>query len=45
MNGNKLLLDTNIIICLLDEDETLAEVLSNKQLYISVITEMELLSL
>ncbi|QLE02353.1 type II toxin-antitoxin system VapC family toxin [Galbibacter sp. BG1] len=43
MNGNKLFLDTNIILYLLNGDTTLAELLNNKQLYISVITELELL--
>ncbi len=44
MNGNKLFLDTNIILYLLNGDETLAELLNNKQLYISFITELELLA-
>ena len=44
MNGNKLFLDTNIILYLLDGDETLAELLNDKQLYISLITELELLA-
>ncbi len=44
MNGNKLFLDTNIILYLLDGDQTLAKVLNGKQLYISVITELELLA-
>ena len=44
MNGNKLFLDTNIILYLLGGDETLAELLNNKQIYISIITELELLS-
>lgn len=43
MNGSKLFLDTNIILYLLNGDETLAELLDGKQLYISVITELELL--
>ena len=43
MNGNRLFLDTNIILYLLDGDETLATFLNEKQLYISVITELELL--
>lgn len=38
MNGSKLFLDTNIILYLLDGDETLAELLNGKQLYISIIT-------
>lgn len=44
MNGNKLFLDTNIILYLLNGDETIAELLNGKQLYISVITELELLA-
>ena len=44
MNGNKLFLDTNIILYLLNGDETLAELLNGKQLFISVITELELLA-
>lgn len=44
MNGNKLFLDTNIILYLLNGDKILAELLNNKQLYISVITELELLA-
>ena len=44
MSGNKLFLDTNIILYLLNGDETLAELLNKKQLYISVITELELLA-
>lgn len=43
MSGRKLFLDTNIILYLLNGDETLAEFLYMKQLYISVITEIELL--
>ncbi|WP_242204441.1 type II toxin-antitoxin system VapC family toxin [Aestuariivivens insulae] len=44
MIGNKLFIDTNIILYLLNGDETLAELLNEKQLYISVITELELLA-
>lgn len=44
MNGNKLLLDTNAILYVLSGDETLAEFLNGKELYISIITELELLS-
>lgn len=43
MSGNKLFLDTNVILYLLGGDETLAIFLDKKQLYISVITELELL--
>ncbi len=44
MSGNKLFLDTNIILYLLNGDQTLAELLNQKQFYISVITELELLA-
>ena len=44
MNGTKILLDTNIIVYLLDGDKTLSNILFGKQLYVSVITELELLS-
>ena len=44
MNGNKLLLDTNIILYLLHGDETLAAILENRQVYVSFITEVELYS-
>lgn len=43
MSGKKLFLDTNIVLYLLNGDETLAETLNQKQLYISIITELELL--
>jgi predicted nucleic acid-binding protein len=44
MNGNKIFVDTNIILYLLNGDETLAELLNEKQLHISFITQLELLS-
>ncbi|MCF8380831.1 MAG: type II toxin-antitoxin system VapC family toxin [Bacteroidales bacterium] len=44
MSGNKLFLDTNIILYLLEGDETVSELLNNKQFYISFITQLELLS-
>lgn len=44
MSGNKLCLDSNIILYLLNGDETLAYFLDGKQFFISVITEMELLA-
>lgn len=43
MSGHKLFLDTNIILYLLGGDETLARFLNQKKLYISIITELELL--
>ena len=44
MSGTKILLDTNIILYFLNGDETLADVLEEKDLYVSVISELELLS-
>jgi predicted nucleic acid-binding protein len=44
MNGNKLLLDTNAVLYVLGGDETLASFLNGNELYISIITELELLS-
>ncbi|MEN8249777.1 MAG: type II toxin-antitoxin system VapC family toxin [Bacteroidota bacterium] len=44
MSGNKLFLDTNILLYLLQGDVTLTEVLDGKQFYVSFITELELLS-
>jgi hypothetical protein len=43
MNGNSFLLDTNIIIYLLNGDETLAKVLFGKQFFVSIISEIEIL--
>ncbi len=43
MNGNKLFVDTNILLYLLNGDQTIADLLDQKEIYISVITEMELL--
>ncbi len=43
MSGNKLFLDTNIILYFLSGDKTLAELLHGKQFYISFITQLELL--
>ena len=44
MNGNSILLDTNIVLYLLNGDQTLIPLLENKQLIVSFITELELLS-
>ncbi|AYD48413.1 type II toxin-antitoxin system VapC family toxin [Arachidicoccus soli] len=44
MSGNKFLLDTNAVLYILNGDEVLAELLYEKRLYVSIITEMELLS-
>lgn len=44
MNGNSVLLDTNIILYLLSGDKSLSDLLYNKKLYVSFITQLELLS-
>lgn len=44
MNGNKLLLDTNIILYLLHGDDVLEDFLQGAVIYVSFITELELLS-
>ena len=44
MNGNSILLDTNIVLYLLNGDKTLIPLLQNKQLVVSFITQLELLS-
>jgi predicted nucleic acid-binding protein len=44
MNGSKILLDTNIVLFLINRDDVLAELIDNKIPYVSFITEMELLS-
>lgn len=43
MNG-KIVLDTNIIMYLLDGDETVSSMLQDTEAYVSFITELELLS-
>jgi predicted nucleic acid-binding protein len=43
MNGNNILIDTNTAIYLLNGDTSLAEILHQKRLYISFITQLELL--
>ena len=43
MNGNRILLDTNIVLYLLAGDLTLADFLQDKQVYLSEITELELI--
>jgi len=44
MNGISVMIDTNIAIALLNGDESLAEMLDGKDVRISFITELELLS-
>jgi len=43
MNGNNVLLDTNIILYLLSGEDTLVPLLEDKKLYISFITQLEIL--
>ncbi len=43
MNGTKLLLDTNIALYFLGGDKILADLLDQREIYLSVITEMEML--
>ncbi|HMT12174.1 MAG TPA: type II toxin-antitoxin system VapC family toxin [Ignavibacteria bacterium] len=42
MNGNRILADTNIIIYLLNGNISLSELLENKRVYLSFISEIEL---
>jgi predicted nucleic acid-binding protein len=42
MNGTEIVIDTNICIYLLSGDAVLAEMLQDQNIYISIITEMEL---
>ncbi len=43
-NGDKLFLDTNIAIYLLSGDDTLGSFFDGRTLFVSVVTELELLS-
>jgi predicted nucleic acid-binding protein len=43
MNGNKLFIDTNTAIYLLNGDQTLAGILDKKNIFVSFITQLELL--
>ena len=44
MNGNNILLDTNTILYFLNGDQTISDFIKNKKLFVSVISELELLS-
>ncbi|WP_016778453.1 type II toxin-antitoxin system VapC family toxin [Anaerophaga thermohalophila] len=44
MNGNSILVDTNIVISLTNGYEDILPILRNKIVYLSIISEMELLS-
>lgn len=43
MNGNSVLLDTNIVLYLLSGDQRLSELLYGKKLYLSFVTQLEAL--
>ncbi len=43
MSGTELFLDTNIVLYLMRGDESLANMVDGKKLYVSFITELELL--
>ena len=43
MNGSEYLIDTNIALYLLSGDQTLASLLHQKRIYLSIISEIELL--
>lgn len=43
MNGNNILLDSNIVLYLLNGEQTLIPLLEEKQLYVSFITQLETL--
>jgi predicted nucleic acid-binding protein len=43
MIGNNILVDTNIILYLLSGDQTVADFLNKKHVFVSFITELELL--
>lgn len=43
MNGNNILLDTNIVLYLLNGEEILIPLLEEKNLFLSFITQLELL--
>lgn len=45
MNGNKIFADTNILIYFLNGDKEVIEMISDKDIVISFITELELLAL
>jgi predicted nucleic acid-binding protein len=44
MNGDNIVVDTNIVLYLLNGDKTLATLLNEQNVYVSFITELELLS-
>jgi len=43
MSGNNILLDTNIVLYLLNGEDTLIPLLEDKNLFLSFVTQLELL--
>jgi predicted nucleic acid-binding protein len=43
MSGKEILVDTNILLYLLSDNDTIEQILQGKTIYISFITELELL--
>jgi predicted nucleic acid-binding protein len=43
MNGNRIFLDTNILIYFLQGDQNVIEIISDKNIVVSFITELEFL--
>ena len=41
MSGNNILLDSNIVLYLLNGEQTLLPLLAEKQLYVSFVTQLE----
>jgi len=44
MNESRIFVDTNILLYLIKKDDYLSNLLQNKDLFISIVTEIELLS-
>lgn len=44
MNGNKIFADTNILLYFLNGEEDVIEIFSNKEIFISFVSELEMLS-
>src|ERR1700744_4494133 len=43
MNGKEILVDTNIFLYLMNGNDTLEEILQSKNIYVSFMTELELI--
>ncbi len=43
MSGNSFIIDTNIVLYILNGNKELAKMLNNKEIYVSFVTELELL--